>query len=98
MGLLTEVTKALAAAGKPGLFAQLRDAFAVDRAAQADDLTVKWLASAISHRCELSADEIARLLISIAADGGPDLRTSKGMACASILLGVPGDPIIPTIH
>ncbi|WP_260598853.1 hypothetical protein [Sphingomonas endolithica] len=98
MGIFTEINRALAAVGKPSLFTCLRESIAIDRAAQADDLTVNWLASAIAHRCELSADEIARLLVSIAADGGPDLRTSKGMACASILLGVPGDPIIPTIH
>ena len=98
MGIFTEVNRALAAAGRPSLFACLRESIAIDRATQADDLTVKWLASAIAHRCELSADEIARMLVGVAANGGPDLRTIKGMACASIILGVAGAPITPTQH
>ncbi|KQM62677.1 hypothetical protein ASE75_13690 [Sphingomonas sp. Leaf17] len=88
MGLFTEFTAARAAAK------QVEDR----REALADRLTVRWLATAIAARTDVPCDDIIQMLIGIASEGGPDLRTAKSMACASLILGVPGNPITPTHH
>lgn len=64
----------------------------------ADHLTIGWLASAICERTGLSFEEAAQLVVGVASGGGPDLRTAKGMACVSVILGVPGAPIQPALH
>jgi hypothetical protein len=69
-----------------------------DRAHLADYLTLCWLIEAVCQRIDLSPEEAALLLVEIGMDGGPDLRTGKGIAWASAILGVPGTPIQPTLH
>lgn len=98
MGLFTPITEALAAAGKPSLFAMVNQLFTDDHGIQADRLTNQWLAAEIAGRIDLSVEDAARLVVGVSVGGGPDLRTIKGMACASIILGIPGDPITPTQH
>lgn len=77
-----------------------RDAAQADeeRGDLADYLTLCWLAEAVCKRIDLAIEEAALLLVEIGMDGGPDLRTGKGIACASVILGVPGAPIQPTLH
>ncbi|MEG3083703.1 hypothetical protein U1707_08615 [Sphingomonas sp. PB2P12] len=69
-----------------------------ERGDLADYLTLCWLAEAVCKRVDLSPEEAALLIVEIGMDGGPDLRTGKGIACASVILGVPGAPIQPTLH
>lgn len=64
----------------------------------ADHLTIRWLVTAICERTELTHDQAAQLVVGVASGGGPDIRTGKGMACVSVILGVPGAPIQPAQH
>jgi hypothetical protein len=64
----------------------------------ADHLTIRWLVTAICERTELTHDQAAQLVVGVASGGGPDIRTGKGMACVSVILGVPGAPIQPALH
>jgi len=98
MGLFTELSKAWRDNGNDNPFRHFADQIEAQRGVLADRLTIDWLAFAICDRTELSFEEAAQLVVSVAVNGGPDLRTSKGMACASVILGVPGAPIQPALH
>ncbi len=98
MGLFTPLTKALAAAGMPDLFKHMAEEFALQRAADADTRTIYWLAGEIAERSNIPLLDAVGMLVGVASNGGPDLRTPKGWACASVILGVPGLPILPTLH
>lgn len=71
---------------------------ALRHAALADNQTIRAFASAIAERSDLPFMVALLAVTNVARDGGPDLRTPKGWVCASVILGVPGSPIIPTIH
>ncbi len=88
MGIFTDIGKAWSDA----------EQVEAQRGALADHLAVSWLATAICERTELSFEEAALLVMSVASGGGPNLCTGKGMACVSVILGVPGDPIQPALH
>lgn len=88
MGIFTDLSAARLAA----------EQVEAQRAILADHLTIGWLVSAICERTELSFEEAAQLVVGVAAGGGPDVRTNKGMACVSVILGVPGAPIQPALH
>lgn len=98
MGLFTEIGKAWRDEGIESPFRHFVDQTEAQRGVLADHLTIGWLATAICERTELSFEEAAQLVVGVAVGGGPDLRTSKGMACASVILGVPGAPIQPAMH
>lgn len=101
MGIFTELSKAWridAQVDADRVQVEAQWPIEAQRAILADELTMRWLATAICDRTELSFYEAASLVSGVASGGGPDLRTSKGMACASIILGVPGAPIQPALH
>ncbi len=98
MGLFTPFTDALASAGMPNLFARMAEELALKRAAEADTKTIYWLAGEVAERLDIPLLEAIAQLVNVASNGGPDLRTPKGWVCVSALLGVPGAPILPTIH
>lgn len=64
----------------------------------ADTQTIRALALAIANRSGVPFGDALLAVANVGMGGGPDLRTPKGWACASAILGVPGQPIIPTIH
>ncbi|RSV20355.1 hypothetical protein CA236_00100 [Sphingomonas sp. ABOLG] len=86
----------------PGAFSNLAASFAAERqaqrAAQADESTVCAFAKAVAYRSDIPFRDALFAVANVAINGGPDLRTPKGWACTSALLGVPGLPITPTIH
>lgn len=88
MGLFTELSAARLAA----------EEIEAQRGILADHLTIRWLVTAICERTELTHDQAAQLVVSVASGGGPDVRTNHGMACVSVILGVPGAPIQPALH
>ncbi len=98
MALFGPLSEALRASGLEGIFDYIARTSAERISAKADTLTINWLAGEIAHRTELSMAEAVSVLVSVAAEGGPDLRTPKGWACASTMIGAPGAPITPTIH
>jgi hypothetical protein len=98
MGLFSPFTAALVAAGMPNLLTRMAEELALKRAAEADTKTIYWLAGEVAERLDISLLEAIARLVGVASNGGPDLRTPKGWACVSALLGVPGAPILPTIH
>lgn len=67
-------------------------------AANVDVLLVNWLAGEIADRADMPVLDVLHLLVAVTARGGPDIRTRQGWAHASVLLNVPGHPIMPTLH
>ncbi len=98
MGLFSPFTEALAAAGMSDLFKHMAEELSLKRAAVADTKTIYSLAGEVAERMDISLLEAIAQLVCVASNGGPDLRTPGGWANASVLLGVPGAPILPTIH
>lgn len=88
MGIFTDIGKVWAGA----------EHVEAQRGVLADHLTIRWLVMAICERTDLTHDQAGQLVVGVASDGGPDLRTNKGMACVSVILGVPGAPIQPALH
>lgn len=66
--------------------------------ASADVRMVNWLAGEIADRADMPFLDVLHLLVGVTAQGGPDIRTRQGWAHASVLLGVPGHPLMPTLH
>lgn len=70
----------------------------VSPADSADVRMVNWLAGEIAERADMPFLDVLHLLVGVTAQGGPDIRTRHGWAHASVLLNVPGHPIMPTLH
>ena len=101
MGIFTELGKAWRSAEQveaERVQVEAQWPIEAQRAILADELTIRWLATAICDRTELSFYEAASLISGVVSGGGPDVRTNKGMACVSVILGVPGAPIQPALH
>lgn len=69
-----------------------------NQAANVDVLLVNWLAGEIAERVDMLVLDVLHLLVAVTARGGPDIRTRQGWAHASVILNVPGHPIMPTLH
>lgn len=67
-------------------------------AVSADVRMVNWLAGKIAERADMPFLDVLHLLVGVSARGGPDIRTRQGWAHATVLLNVPGHPIMPTLH
>lgn len=59
---------------------------------------VNLLAVEIAQRADVPFVEALHLLSIVTAQGGPDIRTPRGWVHASIILNVPGRPLMPSLH